>query len=56
MAEYAPEDFVKCPGCHRTKGVTFVMHPDGDASFECGVCGTFASGSALNESDRTYSK
>jgi len=54
MSDYKPQDFLKCPNCHRTGTVELVMHLDGDDSFNCAVCGAHASAFKLHQQDRTY--
>jgi hypothetical protein len=51
-----PQDFLKCPNCHRTATVKFTIHTDGDCSFRCLACDTYAGGRKLHESSRVYSK
>lgn len=53
---YGPEDFLKCPNCHRTNTLTFALFTDGDCSFRCRACGAHASGHKLHESSRVYTK
>ena len=55
-SEFGPEAFLKCPKCHRTNTVSFILHPDGDGWFECDACGSYASAPGLHQSDREWSK
>lgn len=49
-----PQDFLKCPGCHRSRTVKLVMYIEGDALLECDACGEAAIADKLHEHDRIY--
>lgn len=51
---YSPEQFLKCPECHRSGTVSITVHIDGDSSIECSACGAFAAVNKLHSQDRTY--
>jgi len=54
MSDANPEDFLKCPNCHRSGTVEMAMHLDGDVGLDCRACGAHASAFPLNQSCRVY--
>ena len=55
MTDISPEQFLKCPECHRT-AASISVHVDGDFSIRCKACDASAIGHKLHQSDRTYEK
>jgi len=53
MTDISPEQFLKCPECHRTTA-SISIHADGDFSIRCKACDASAIGHKLHQSDRTY--
>lgn len=49
-----PQDFLKCPNCHRSRTVKMSMHLDGDVSIKCEACEEVAIANPLNQSERVY--